>query len=236
MRLDDSWAANVNRWIPWRANDFPRRLTPATRSTSSISLDRSSSDVLLYDISFDDFTGIDAPPDSASPQARVRKFFQSSILNWQAIVSSAFARWGGASSSAPICPLADTRLPLFLRDSAPRRGGEHVEEDAKHSWGRHAIRSIPRPLRYSVARNAAILLHIHHSLHHTPHLALLVGQREREAVPFVCRFLRARWRGEGHSFSRDSIKVTGFLILIRARACSAVLFLQHEHITLASFF
>lgn len=35
-----------------------------------------------------------------------------------------------------------------------------------HSWGRHAIRSIPRPLRYSVARNAAILLHIHLAPHH----------------------------------------------------------------------
>lgn len=70
---------------------FSRRSTPATRSTSSMSLDRSS-DVLLYDISFSDFTDIDAPPDSASPQVRVRKFFQSSILNRQAIVSNAFAR------------------------------------------------------------------------------------------------------------------------------------------------
>jgi len=47
----------------------------------------------------------------------------------------------------------------------PRLGFVLTEEDAKRRGrGRHAIRSIPCPLRYSVARNAAqaILLHIRH--------------------------------------------------------------------------
>lgn len=187
-----------------------------------------------------DFTGIKAyrvvyvPPDSASRGPYLRRSFPQtfSVIDPPANNCVKCPREDEAARSGPICPLADTRLPLFLRVSAPRRGEYRRGRRQTHSRGRDTwyalfrVRSVTRwhvmPWFYSTF-----------TLHHTPHRALLAGEREEQSAASSPR--RARRRREGHSFSRGSIKVTGFLTLIRARACTGVLFSQRERVTISLF-
>lgn len=116
---------------------------------------------------------------------------------------------------APICPLADTRLPLFRpRVSAARRRGR----DAKHRRGRdtrYALFRVRSVTRWHVMPRDSTL--------HSPCtaqptvVAFFLVRRERSRSLRLSDCLDDEERGK-HSFSGDSIKVTGFLTLIRARA------------------
>lgn len=144
-------------------SDFPRRRTPATRSTSSTSPRSVPSSARYFTTSRTRFRRRRVARSTGFRESRVRvsgdcprKYSQSSIH--RRTVCQVRLRWGALRTDLSAGRHATAAFPSRFGGSpeSTRRG-----RDAKHSQGRHAIRSIPRPLRYSVARNAAILLHIH---------------------------------------------------------------------------